>query len=288
MKLGTKGLSKVVTGAIGGAAKMISEHVPVVLTVVAVVGAVTAVVDAVKQAPAAKEEIEEAKKEIADIRADEKMSDEEKEQNVGTVKKQCAWKLFRRFAPVAIALTASIACTIGLGVMSSSAQAGLAAVTEIANQTKEELEQRKDAEKAVVGEEKAKEIDQKSADIRALAYHVPEMLAVMPGQNIYIEKTSGRAFAANPDKISVIEAEIQRTMEDRFGSAFDEDRNIHLNDIYELFEQFGFTPTSTGEMLGIPIYDKYAARNWHFDKNAIVLSDGRPAIELYVPGLRVV
>mgnify|MGYP006988866801 CR=1 FL=1 len=248
---------------VGGFADKNSQTI---MAVLAVGGLVGSVILAFKAAPKANKIIDDSKDEINAIDDSDEFTEEEKKKERKEVVKTAVKDLAPVLAPVVGCSIATASLMIGSTAISVKKINSLTSIATMSEVAYKELYEKT---KEVVGEEKAKEIQEKAAD-----EEMNKMAVVKPittsrgGDYLCYDVMSGRLFYSDKETIR----EAVNNLNHCITSGRDD--YVSLNDLY--FE-LGLTPTAGGEDRG---WGRYTANdaielNLH---NAIVSETGEPAL----------
>lgn len=179
----------------------IAKHSPTILTVVGSGGVVTSTVLAVKATPRAMKRIEAKKKELGK----DKLTVKE------TIK--TCWK---EYIPTAGVAVGTICCFAGINAIHLKHQAALAGLYSIAEQglmaKDRELTALKDEVAKAVGEDKAKEIQEKARD----SSNDKKNDILVKANRKYLFKFAGQLFESTPHKIWQAEHRLMRRLHGGF------------------------------------------------------------------------
>ena len=172
------------------------------------------------------------------------------EENPDATTKDRVLKAAPAYIPTIILATATIACIIGARTTSAKQTAALASAYTIAT---EAAARYRDKVIEVVGEEKAKEVDEKIADEQLKAHPLSEQqpIVVGTGKVLCFDTLSSRYFMSDMETLRKVQNDMNRIiLDDMFAS---------LNDFYY---RIGLDPMNLGEELGWTIarsdfYRKY-------------------------------
>lgn len=201
--------------------KKVAPHVPDILTATACIGVGATAVMCGKNTLAAHDIL--------------KAYDEE---NPDATTKDRVLKAAPAYIPTIILATATIACIIGARTTSAKQTAALASAYTIAT---EAAARYRDKVIEVVGEEKAKEVDEKIADEQLKAHPLSEQqpIIVGTGKVLCFDTLSSRYFMSDMETLRKVQNDMNRIiLDDMFAS---------LNDFYY---RIGLDPMNLGEELG--------------------------------------
>ena len=201
--------------------KKVAPHVPDILTATACIGVGATTVMCGKNTLAAHDIL--------------KAYDEE---NPDATTKDRVLKAAPAYIPTIILATATIACIIGARTTSAKQTAALASAYTIAT---EAAARYRDKVIEVVGEEKAKEVDEKIADEQLKAHPLSEQqpIIVGTGKVLCFDTLSSRYFMSDMETLRKVQNDMNRIiLDDMFAS---------LNDFYY---RIGLDPMNLGEELG--------------------------------------
>ena len=201
--------------------KKLAPHVPDILTATACIGVGATAVMCGKNTLAAHDIL--------------KAYDEE---NPDATTKDRVRKAAPAYIPTIILATATIACIIGARTTSAKQTAALASAYTIAT---EAAARYRDKVIEVVGEEKAKEVDEKIADEQLKAHPLSEQqpIIVGTGKVLCFDTLSSRYFMSDMETLRKVQNDMNRIiLDDMFAS---------LNDFYY---RIGLDPMNLGEELG--------------------------------------
>ena len=201
--------------------KKVAPHVPDILTATACIGVGATAVMCGKNTLAARDILE--------------AYDEE---NPDATTKDRVLKAAPAYIPTIILATATIACIIGARTTSAKQTAALASAYTIAT---EAAARYRDKVIEVVGEEKAKEVDEKIADAQLKAHPLSEQqpIIVGTGKVLCFDTLSSRYFMSDMETLRKVQNDMNRIiLDDMFAS---------LNDFYY---RIGLDPMNLGEELG--------------------------------------
>ena len=201
--------------------KKVAPHVPDILTATACIGVGATAVMCGKNTLAAHDIL--------------KAYDEE---NPDATTKDRVLKAAPAYIPTIILATATIACIIGARTTSAKQTAALASAYTIAT---EAAARYRDKVIEVVGEEKAKEVDEKIADEQLKAHPLSEQqpIVVGTGKVLCFDSLSSRYFMSDMETLRKVQNDMNRIiLDDMFAS---------LNDFYY---RIGLDPMNLGEELG--------------------------------------
>ena len=201
------------------------KHSPEILTGIGLAGMVTTVILAVGATPKAMKKIEEKKDEL----------DTNNLTAVETV--QASWK---QYVPAAVTGIVSVGCIIGAQSINAGRNAALATAYQLSTAA---LKDYKAAAEEVVGEEKAKEIREKSKEktVKNSMAQNNEVINTGRGDMLCYELSFGRFFNSDIHKIKHAVNELNRRMTS--GMEF----SVSLNEFYNAI---GLSPTPAGDTLG--------------------------------------
>ena len=160
------------------------------------------------------------------------------EENPDATTKDRVLKAAPAYIPTIILATATIACIIGARTTSAKQTAALASAYTIAT---EAAARYRDKVIEVVGEEKAKEVDEKIADEQLKAHPLSEQqpIVVGTGKVLCFDTLSSRYFMSDMETLRKVQNDMNRIiLDDMFAS---------LNDFYY---RIGLDPMNLGEELG--------------------------------------
>ena len=160
------------------------------------------------------------------------------EENPDATTKDRVLKAAPAYIPTIILATATIACIIGARTTSAKQTAALASAYTIAT---EAAARYRDKVIEVVGEEKAKEVDEKFADEQLKAHPLSEQqpIVVGTGKVLCFDTLSSRYFMSDMETLRKVQNDMNRIiLDDMFAS---------LNDFYY---RIGLDPMNLGEELG--------------------------------------
>ena len=160
------------------------------------------------------------------------------EENPDATTKDRVLKAAPAYIPTIILATATIACIIGARTTSAKQTAALASAYTIAT---EAAARYRDKVIEVVGEEKAKEVDEKIADEQLKAHPLSEQqpIIVGTGKVLCFDTLSSRYFMSDMETLRKVQNDMNRIiLDDMFAS---------LNDFYY---RIGLDPMNLGEELG--------------------------------------
>lgn len=160
------------------------------------------------------------------------------EENPDATTKDRVLKAAPAYIPTIILATATIACIIGARTTSAKQTAALASAYTIAS---EAAARYRDKVIEVVGEEKAKEVDEKIADEQLKAHPLSEQqpIIVGTGKVLCFDTLSSRYFMSDMETLRKVQNDMNRIiLDDMFAS---------LNDFYY---RIGLDPMNLGEELG--------------------------------------
>lgn len=201
--------------------KKVAPHVPDILTATACIGVGATAVMCGKNTLAAHDIL--------------KAYDEE---NPDATTKDRVLKAAPAYIPTIILATATIACIIGARTTSAKQTAALASAYTIAT---EAAARYRDKVIEVVGEEKAKEVDEKIADEQLKAHPLSgqQPIIVGTGKVLCFDTLSSRYFMSDMETLRKVQNDMNRIiLDDMFAS---------LNDFYY---RIGLDPMNLGEELG--------------------------------------
>lgn len=201
--------------------KKLAPHVPDILTATACIGVGATAVMCGKNTLAAHDIL--------------KAYDEE---NPDATTKDRVLKAAPAYIPTIILATATIACIIGARTTSAKQTAALASAYTIAT---EAAARYRDKVIEVVGEEKAKEVDEKIADEQLKAHPLSEQqpIVVGTGKVLCFDSLSSRYFMSDMETLRKVQNDMNRIILD--------DMYASLNDFYY---RIGLDPMNLGEELG--------------------------------------
>ena len=160
------------------------------------------------------------------------------EENPDATTKDRVLKAAPAYIPTIILATATIACIIGARTTSAKQTAALASAYTIAT---EAAARYRDKVIEVVGEEKAKEVDEKIADEQLKAHPLSgqQPIIVGTGKVLCFDTLSSRYFMSDMETLRKVQNDMNRIiLDDMFAS---------LNDFYY---RIGLDPMNLGEELG--------------------------------------
>ncbi len=160
------------------------------------------------------------------------------EENPDATTKDRVLKAAPAYIPTIVLATATIACIIGARTTSAKQTAALASAYTIAT---EAAARYRDKVVEVVGEEKAKEVDEKIADEQLKAHPLSEQqpIVVGTGKVLCFDTLSSRYFMSDMETLRKVQNDMNRIiLDDMFAS---------LNDFYY---RIGLDPMNLGEELG--------------------------------------
>ena len=160
------------------------------------------------------------------------------EENPDATTKDRVLKAAPAYIPTIILATATIACIIGARTTSAKQTAALASAYTIAT---EAAARYRDKVIEIVGEEKAKEVDEKIADEQLKAHPLSEQqpIIVGTGKVLCFDTLSSRYFMSDMETLRKVQNDMNRIiLDDMFAS---------LNDFYY---RIGLDPMNLGEELG--------------------------------------
>lgn len=160
------------------------------------------------------------------------------EENPDATTKDRVLKAAPAYIPTIILATATIACIIGARTTSAKQTAALASAYTIAT---EAAARYRDKVIEVVGEEKAKEVDEKIADEQLKAHPLSEQqpIIVGTGKVLCFDTLSSRYFMSDMETLRKVQNDMNKIiLDDMFAS---------LNDFYY---RIGLDPMNLGEELG--------------------------------------
>lgn len=160
------------------------------------------------------------------------------EENPDATTKDRVLKAAPAYIPTIILATATIACIIGARTTSAKQTAALASAYTIAT---EAAARYRDKVIEVVGEEKAKEVDEKIADEQLKAHPLSEQqpIIVGTGKVLCFDTLSSRYFMSDMETLRKVQNDMNRIILD--------DMYASLNDFYY---RIGLDPMNLGEELG--------------------------------------
>ena len=160
------------------------------------------------------------------------------EENPDATTKDRVLKAAPAYIPTIILATATIACIIGARTTSAKQTAALASAYTIAS---EAAARYRDKVLEVVGEEKAKEVDEKIADEQLKAHPLSEQqpIIVGTGKVLCFDTLSSRYFMSDMETLRKVQNDMNRIILD--------DMYASLNDFYY---RIGLDPMNLGEELG--------------------------------------
>lgn len=160
------------------------------------------------------------------------------EENPDATTKDRVLKAAPAYIPTIILATATIACIIGARTTSAKQTAALASAYTIAT---EAAARYRDKVLEVVGEEKAKEVDEKIADEQLKAHPLSEQqpIIVGTGKVLCFDTLSSRYFMSDMETLRKVQNDMNRIILD--------DMYASLNDFYY---RIGLDPMNLGEELG--------------------------------------
>ena len=160
------------------------------------------------------------------------------EENPDATTKDRVLKAAPAYIPTIILATATIACIIGARTTSAKQTAALASAYTIAT---EAAARYRDKVIEVVGEEKAKEVDEKIADEQLKAHPLSEQqpIIVGTGKVLCFDSLSSRYFMSDMETLRKVQNDMNRIILD--------DMYASLNDFYY---RIGLDPMNLGEELG--------------------------------------
>lgn len=160
------------------------------------------------------------------------------EENPDATTKDRVIKAAPAYIPTIILATATIACIIGARTTSAKQTAALASAYTIAT---EAAARYRDKVLEVVGEEKAKEVDEKIADEQLKAHPLSEQqpIIVGTGKVLCFDTLSSRYFMSDMETLRKVQNDMNRIILD--------DMYASLNDFYY---RIGLDPMNLGEELG--------------------------------------
>ena len=200
--------------------KKLAPHVPDILTATACIGVGATAIMCGKNTLAARDILE--------------AYDEE---NPDATTKDRVLKAAPAYIPTIILATATIACIIGARTTSAKQTAALASAYTIAT---EAAARYRDKVIEVVGEEKAKEVDEKVADEQLKAHPRSEQpIVVGTGKVLCFDTLSSRYFMSNMETLRKVQNDLNKIILD--------DMYASLNDFYY---RIGLDPMNLGEELG--------------------------------------
>ena len=160
------------------------------------------------------------------------------EENPDATTKDRVLKAAPAYIPTIILATATIACIIGARTTSAKQTAALASAYTIAT---EAAARYRDKVIEVVGEEKAKEVDEKIADEQLKAHPLSgqQPIIVGTGKVLCFDTLSSRYFMSDMETLRKVQNDMNRIILD--------DMYASLNDFYY---RIGLDPMNLGEELG--------------------------------------
>lgn len=160
------------------------------------------------------------------------------EENPDATTKDRVLKAAPAYIPTIILATATIACIIGARTTSAKQTAALASAYTIAT---EAAARYRDKVIEVVGEEKAKEVDEKIADEQLKAHPLSgqQPIVVGTGKVLCFDTLSSRYFMSDMETLRKVQNDMNRIILD--------DMYASLNDFYY---RIGLDPMNLGEELG--------------------------------------
>lgn len=222
---------QIISNALHGVRKAVSQHSPELLTGLGIAGMVTAIAMAVNATPKAMAIVEER----------------EVEEERTLTKKEVVCETWKCYIPTAVVSISSVACIVGASAVNKRRNAALAAAYALSEST---LTQYRDKVVQVVGEKKERAVRDAVAQEQVENKPVQEQKVIVTGhgETLCFDPISGRYFKSDAEFLRKVANDLNRRMRDEMC--------ISLNDLYS---ELNLEETRiSGEMLG-----------WNIDKGYI-------------------